>query len=1026
METTFEIDCDTLYDIVVNKNVEALVSKGGVEGISDLLYTDLENGLSGDSNDLQVRTLKFGDNTMPQPPKANWFLLFFEKFEDPAVIILSIAAIVALAAGIAKEALGVSDNSWIEGVAVLVAVLIVATVASSNDYSKDLQFRKLKEQSSDRRVRVIRGGKEVQISVFDLRAGDLCPLYAGDKVPADGIFVHSLEELYIDESAMTGEPEAQIKNGKKPFLYCGTNVTKGSGKMLVTGVGLNTEWGRMFSTLEVNQDETPLQKKLEDLVVFIGKIGVSGAVIVFIVLIGYYIDGHVMNPHVVVPCSHNLTAGNETWTYNQNITVYPCEVGYKEVGDGYMKLRVDEFLPESLLELLKAFIVCITIVVVTIPEGLPLAVTISLAYSMKQMMDDNNLVRHLAACETMGGATTICSDKTGTLTENRMTVVEGWVAGKQFSKVEEISPIAFVKRLLIGCCCICKEDGQLIKSNKPNVPIRFIGNTTECALLVLAEKLGAKYKKVFKSASIVKKWGFTSDRKRMSVIVEIPEKEESEYRYRMFTKGASEIVLAMCDTYIDGDGKIKNLDANLRSKLNQNIEELAKKGLRTLTLGYRQFKTKEAWDKNTDGRGFEENFTVIAIVAIEDPIRPEVPESVATCQRAGIVVRMVTGDNPITAAKIAKDCGILTDGIVLEGPKFAKMTDDEVDSILPNLQVLARSLPADKHRLVERLRKMGEVVAVTGDGTNDGPALRAADVGLAMGIAGTEVAREAADIIILDDNFASIVKSVSWGRAVYDNIRKFLQFQLTVNVVALSVAFVGAVSDYGTPLNAVQLLWVNLIMDSFAALAFATEKPTPELLRRKPYGRSGKLVTWLMVRNLFGQAVFQLIVLFVILYAFNADGTHVIFTGVTSGALAGKGDGVGIASVHYTLLFNTFVFCQIFNEINSRKVNQQINVFIGLHKNLVFISIIVITIVAQIIIIEFGGEALKTVPLTWDQWLICVAIGALSLVVGTLLRLIPVPLEEWEVEFDEETEGKTTTTKISDQEVEDDISEDSV
>jgi len=314
---------------------------------------------------------------------------------------------------------------------------------------------------------------------------------------------------------------------------------------------------------------------------------------------------------------------------------------------------------------------------------------------------------------------------------------------------------------------------------------------------------------------------------------------------------------------------------------------------------------------------------------------------------------------------------------------------------LTTLQVLARSRPQDKFRLVELLTGAGEVVAVTGDGTNDAPALSAASVGLAMGMAGTEVAKNAADIIILDDNFASIVKSVLWGRCIYDNIRKFLQFQLTVNVVALCVAFLGAVTKFGTPLTAVQLLWVNLIMDTMAALALGTEKPTPSLLLRKPYGKKGKLITMLMVRNILGQSAFQLIVLLTILYAVGKDGQHLVFPGVAGGQQAAE---EGLPSIHYTILFNTFVFCQVFNEINSRKVNLQLNVFDGIFTNYIFVSVILVTCITQFLIVQFGSVATRTLPLNFMQWVYCVGIGFFSLPIGFLLRLIPVPLEDWERE----------------------------
>jgi len=426
------------------------------------------------------------------------------------------------------------------------------------------------------------------------------------------------------------------------------------------------------------------------------------------------------------------------------------------------------------------------------------------------------------------------------------------------------------------------------------------------------------------------------------------------------------------------------------------ITNLAKKGLRTLCLAFRDFSESQEWGQSEDGNAFEEDLVCLAIVGIEDPLREEVPHSVELCQHAGITVRMVTGDNILTASKIARDCYILTDkGQAIEGPDFAKLTDDEVDDLLPDLQVLARSSPADKYRLVTRLIANGEVVAVTGDGTNDAPALNAADVGLAMGIAGTEVAKQAADIIIMDDNFASIVKSVMWGRCVYDNIRKFLQFQLTVNVVALVVAFIGAVTDYGTPLTAVQLLWVNLIMDTMAALALGTEKPTLDLLNRKPYGRSGKLITWIMWRNIIGQAVFQIAILFAILYAVDGNGHHLMFPGVNSGKELQDQEK---PSVHYTMVFNTFVFLQVFNEINARKVNQEMNVFNGILSNPVYCAVILVTALVQALIVEFGGNAIHTVHLNWIQWFYCIGIAYMTLPYGFFLRLIHVPLETWEVE----------------------------
>jgi len=425
------------------------------------------------------------------------------------------------------------------------------------------------------------------------------------------------------------------------------------------------------------------------------------------------------------------------------------------------------------------------------------------------------------------------------------------------------------------------------------------------------------------------------------------------------------------------------------------VDSIAKRGLRVLAFAYRDFSENQDWEK--EEVDYETNLNFIGLVGIEDPVRPEVPDSVRTCQTAGIFVRMVTGDNVITASKIARDCNILYgDGIALEGPEFEKMTDEKIIEILPRLQILARSNPAHKHRLVTLLKEnCGEVVAVTGDGTNDAPALMAADVGLAMGIAGTEVAKQAADIIILDDNFASIVKSVQWGRCVFDNVRKFLQFQVTVNVAALAIAFVGAITGYGTPLHAIQLLWVNLIMDTLAALALGTEKPTPELLLRKPYGRTGKLITWIMWRNIIGQSLLQIAILSFLLYGVDENQQHLLLPGVRCGREAFDD---GLPSTHYTVIFNVFVFCQVFNEINARKVTNEMNVFKGIFTNPLFCCILSFIVIVQVLIVEFGGHALKTVPLEWYLWLICIAIALLTIPLGFILRKIKVPLEEWEEE----------------------------
>eukprot|EP01125_Pyxidicula_operculata_P000218 TRINITY_DN10311_c0_g1_i1.p1 TRINITY_DN10311_c0_g1~~TRINITY_DN10311_c0_g1_i1.p1 ORF type:complete len:1026 (-),score=288.69 TRINITY_DN10311_c0_g1_i1:85-3075(-) len=990
---------------------EKLKELDGLEGVSEQLRTNLQEGLYNDETDFGNRRLHYGNNVYPSPPGVNWFVVFFESFKEAPVIVLSIAAIIALTAGIIETALGSPKNEWIDGLTIIVAVFLVAGVTATNEYSKDRQFRKLKEQSSDRPVRVIRGGKDTAISIFDICVGDIVLLHTGDKIPADGLVIPGLEDIIVDESSFNGEPEPKRKNAKDPFLISGTNVTKGAGRMLAIQVGVNSEYGKTMAKLTGDSPDTPLQEKLEGLVILIGKIGFVAAAATFLVLAAYYIDDYVAHAHITWTIGKDCLK-NETLFFDhiKNATQeYIPLCPYRGTSEHIDPTKIhipSDFQVESLLELLLAFIIGITIIVVAVPEGLPLAVTISLAYSISLMAKDQNLVRKLQACEVMGGATNICSDKTGTLTMNRMSVEKILVCGEECDNIAEFEPSAEIKRTLIDACCLNIEDGIIEKKSSEPGGYKFRGNVTECAMLVFVEKLGAKPKKIQKKNPPVHKWGFTSARKRMSTVIS----RREEDGFRLNCKGAADWVLKLCTHILKPDGTVEKMSKSVRKAHEDRINDMASLGLRNICLAYRDFEKEQKWESSESGEEFEEGLICIGIVSIQDPLRPEVTAAVHTCQTAGITVRMVTGDNILTAKTIARECGIFNPdkgGVAMEGPDFEKLTDDELDKVLPHLQVLARSSPSDKYRLVTRLQHNGEVVAVTGDGTNDGPALKAADVGLAMGITGTEVAKEAADIIILDDNFASIVKAAKWGRCIFDNIRKFIQFQLTVNVSALITAFIGAIARYGTPLTAVQLLWVNLIMDTMAALALGTEKPTDDLLKRKPYGREGRLITWTMWRNVIGQSIWQVISLCVVLYAVDqTTGYHMVFPWVESGREAGE------ANVHYTILFNSFVWLQVFNEFNSRKLGREWWAFDGLHTNVIFAGVILFTSIVQAIFVEFGGQALNCTHLDWRSWLVCLCIGFISIPYGAILRQIPVPLEDWEV-VNEDDADLTVTTDVA-------------
>ena len=663
-------------------------------------------------------------------------------------------------------------------------------------------------------------------------------------------------------------------------------------------------------------------------------------------------------------------------------------------------------------DIINAFVLGITIVVMAIPEGLPLAVTIALAYSVGKMRKQNNLVRQLQASETMGGANNICTDKTGTLTQNKMTVVEGFIQGKNFDH-DQLAKGSFEylteKTLFEGVCI--NSTANIIYNHEKKTEDR-VGSQTECALLIFARAHDYDYNECrdkYPEKLIVP---FNSTRKRSTRAVRI-----KEDRVRVFVKGASEIIVNLCSEWIGSSGKAEKFELTDKRKIEEvAIRRYANKAYRTLGLAYKDMTLEEFDMLDLENPAvldeLESNLTLIAVVGIQDPLRPGIKRAVENCRRAGVTVRMVTGDNKDTAVAISRDAAILSSSdmrminhgsyVVMEGRQFREEVGGlytvmengkEVQKIrnvrrfreiIRELRVLARSSPEDKYLLVTGLINEKNVVAVTGDGTNDAAALKKADVGFAMGIAGTEVAKDASDIILLDDNFSSIIVAMLWGRNIYNSIRKFIQFQLTVNIVAMFMAFLGGVVLGSSPINAIQMLWVNLIMDTFASLALATEPPSDELLSERPYTRNESIITPIMWRNIIGQALYQIIILTVFLFAAPS------VLGINEFKQALTIDDWDPANyVLFTMFFNTFVFLQVFNEFNARKLKNEINVFSGLCNNWMFFFIEIITVVVQVLLVQFGGYAIKVAPLNWWQYLICVCIGAFGLVVGCLIKLLP-------------------------------------
>ncbi|NXB81789.1 AT2B4 ATPase, partial [Donacobius atricapilla] len=1027
-------------------------SYGGVQNVCKRLKTSPVEGLSGNPTDLEKRRQVFGQNFIP-PKKAKTFLqLVWEALQDVTLIILEIAAIISLGlsfyhppggdnelcgqstGGVEDE--GESQAGWIEGAAILFSVIIVVLVTAFNDWSKEKQFRGLQSRiEQEQKFTVIRKGQVIQIPVAEIVVGDIAQIKYGDLLPADGILIQG-NDLKIDESSLTGESD-QVKKSmdKDPMLLSGTHVMEGSGRMVVTAVGINSQTGIIFTLLGAGEgdeekkvkkgkksgapenrnkaktqdgvaleiqplksqegveneekekkkvkvpkkEKSVLQGKLTRLAVQIGKAGLIMSAITVIILVLYFVI--------------------DTFGVQKRPWLAECT-------------------PIYIQYFVKFFIIGVTVLVVAVPEGLPLAVTISLAYSVKKMMRDNNLVRHLDACETMGNATAICSDKTGTLTTNRMTVVQAYVGDTHYRQIPD--PEAILPKTLDlivhGVAINSAYTSKILPPEKEGGLPRQVGNKTECALLGFVLDLKQDYQAVRNEVpeeKLYKVYTFNSVRKSMSTVL-----RSSGGGFRMYSKGASEIILRKCTKILDKNGeprvfKVKDRDEMVKKV----IEPMACHGLRTICLAFRDFPAdaEPDWDSENE---ILSDLTCIAVVGIEDPVRPEVPDAILKCQRAGITVRMVTGDNINTARAIATKCGILLPGedfLILEGKEFNRLIRNEkgeveqeqLDKIWPKLRVLARSSPTDKHTLVKGIidstvGDQRQVVAVTGDGTNDGPALKKADVGFAMGIAGTDVAKEASDIILTDDNFTSIVKAVMWGRNVYDSISKFLQFQLTVNVVAVIVAFTGAcITQVSSPGRGFLLLGAHLEpLMVFTDIWVQRGWHRAEVPRSRSPGaeqREGAASHPPFPKS-----------------PFPCSGEK--FFDIDSGRNAPLHSP---PTEHYTIVFNTFVMMQLFNEINARKIHGERNVFEAIYRNPIFCTVVLGTFAAQIIIVEFGGKPFSCSGLTLSQWFWCIFIGVGELLWGQLICTVPTS----HLKFLKEAGHGITKEEIPEEELPEDVDE---
>ncbi|KAI1371451.1 plasma membrane calcium-transporting ATPase [Hypoxylon crocopeplum] len=983
------------------KSLAAYRALGGLAGIARGLQSDINAGLSVDetavrtsvtfeqavrrtsdkfldspettskpvSDSFADRTRVFGRNVLPAKKATPIWKLMWNAYNDKIIILLTVAAVISLALGLYETfrtvpAPGAPPSlDWVEGVAIIIAILIVTLVGSLNDWQKERAFVRLNAKKEDREIKVVRSGKSFTINVHDILVGDVLHLEPGDLVPVDGIFITG-HDVKCDESSATGESDAIKKtpggqamallesssNSKDldPFIISGSKILEGVGTFLCTSVGVNSSFGKIMMSVRTDIEATPLQRKLERLAVAIAKLGATAAILLFFVLLFRFLG----------------TLSTDSRTSSEKASAF-----------------------------LDILIVAVTIIVVAVPEGLPLAVTLALAFATTRLLKENNLVRVLRACETMGNATAICSDKTGTLTTNRMTVVAGTFGQSSFAKSENEKPdTQTVSQWAASLSQQAKDaivESVAINSTafegEENGQFTYIGSKTETALLQLArDHLSMQsLAEVRANEEIVQMMPFDSSKKCMGAVIKLRDGSG----YRLLVKGASEILLSYCSDKADVESLATDtLTISNRNELGSVIDSYAQGSLRTIGIVYRDYSqwppvNAEVEDGHVQFDSVLKDLVWLGLVGIQDPVRPGVPEAVRKAQNAGVVVRMVTGDNAATAQAIATECGIYTDGIIMEGPEFRRLSEEEMDAKIPKLQVLARSSPEDKRILVARLKALGETVAVTGDGTNDAPALKTADVGFSMGICGTEVAKEASEIVLMDDNFTSILTALKWGRAVNDSVQKFLQFQITVNITAVLLAFISAVADpeMHSVLTAVQLLWVNLIMDTFAALALATDPPTEHVLDRKPQPKSAPLITTNMWKMIIGQAIFQLAVTLVLHFAGYA-------------ILGYDPDNEAQKTELSTMVFNTFVWMQIFNEFNNRRLDNKFNILEGVHRNKFFIVINFIMVGAQIAIVFVGGAAFEITALDGTQWAICVVAALVSLPWAVVVRLFP---DEW-------------------------------
>lgn len=874
-------------------------------------YTGLTDAQVEDSRN------RNGANVLTPPRKQSLFSRFLEKFKDPLIIILLIAGVLSVGISCYEYyGLGHDAGVFFEPAGIFMAILLATGLAFVFELKADREFELLNRVNDDEPVQVIRNGHPAQVPRKDVVVGDVVIINTGNEIPADGRLLEAVS-LNIDESTLTGEPVCHKTTDHGQFdpeatfpsdhAMRGTKVMEGHGLMEVTAVGDHTENGKVFTAAQIdNSVKTPLNEQLDGLGRLITRISYGVAAVIILGRMAMYL------------------------------------------------LNTPDFEWMSFLAfMLQTLMVAVALVVVSVPEGLPMAVTLSLAYSMRRMLRTNNLVRKMHACETMGATTVICTDKTGTLTQNRMQVYKADFFGEPSDSVlyEGIAANSTAQLDLAG--------------PRPQV----LGNPTEGALLLWLCERGADYQKLRENAVTIEELPFTTERKYMATVV-----KSATGKTLMYVKGAPEIVFGMC---ADSAGVTKKeIDARLLEYQNQAMR----------TLGFAYCELKPGDPTIADGRVVADKLTFLGIVAISDPVRADVPAAVHEVLDAGINVKIVTGDTPGTAKEIGRQIGLWNDAVdgadnIITGPEFDALSDGQLRQRVGELKIIARARPLDKKRLVEALQADNEVVAVTGDGTNDAPALKAAQVGLSMGD-GTSVAKEASDITIVDNSFSSIGQAVMWGRSLYQNIQRFILFQMTVNVVACLIVMAGAFMGLQSPLTVTQMLWVNLIMDTFAAMALASLPPSRSVMKDKPRSRSAFIVSRPMWKSIVGVGgLFFVFLLCLLYYLEHAD--------ISTLSLIGRvplGPADGLSPYELSLFFTVFVFLQFWNMFNARAfaTGRSAFHFKGAGG---FVLIALAILVGQILIVTVGGPFFSVTPLKITDWLIIIAGTSPVLLIGELIRL---------------------------------------